>query len=230
MWRVQTFRLFLLFFMHFFTICFTGNDNCSTGSLFFPFYIYIYTLSKKQRYIIKTKTHHLAPDWVNIGFVWYTSVKVLEAVKAIDLMSLRTGSGIAFIESLSWCCYWRFFMSWNIVVSFHLEMWLLLYICSMSLSSVRTINLWSPNSVALIIESLIAKSLASLKSCTCVVLQPTKMTWPSLSLPIYAIPWLVRFFDVPHVVVMMNCQFVLGVHLGACAVCLTPPVVPALLE
>lgn len=130
--------------------------------------IFFDTLSKIQRYRTKTKTRHLSPGWVNSGFIWYTSVKVLEAVRAIDLISLRIGSGIALIESLIWCCCWMFFMSWNIVVRFHLEMWLLLHICSISLSSVRTINLSSPNSIALMIESLIARSLASLESCTCV--------------------------------------------------------------
>jgi hypothetical protein len=77
--------------------------------------------------------------------------------------------------------------------------------------------------------SLIAMSLASLESCVVVVLQPTKMTWPSLFFPIYAIPCLVPFFAAPPAVVMRTYQLLSGVHDVACVVFLTKPVFLALL-
>lgn len=127
---------------------------------------FFFFLILRQRNRVTKQTHHLEPKWLNIGCLWYTSVKVWEAMRAIDLVSLRTGVGVAFIVRLRWCWCWRFLMSWNRVVSFHLDRWLLPHICSIPLSSVKTINLWNPNSVALMMDSQIAKSLVQLWFCS----------------------------------------------------------------
>ncbi len=195
--------------------------NATSLSIFFFFWY----LDKRNRGT-KSITHQLEPAWL----IRYISVKVREALRAIDLVSLRISIGAAFIFRLRlWWC-WRLWMSWKGVVSFHLESGLQSHIFSMSLSSVSTISLWNPNSVALIMDSLIAKSCTSWESWALVVLQPTKMTWPFLSLSIYAIPCLVQFCDLPPVVVMRACQLASWVHEEAWAGCLTPLVVPALLE